>query len=122
VAIGLRVGILQRFPDLPYAELITPSTFKFKIEQRTLKYYIVVEGAVLTPRYCGVTISGVEVKDSPAWLQNRLKSIGIAPKNNIVDATNYVLHELGQPLHARSEERRVGKERITQRRQLWQKQ
>ena len=54
----------------------------------------------LAPRYCGVTISGVKVKESPQWIQNRLKSIGIVPTNNIVDATNYVLHELGQPLHA----------------------
>lgn len=108
VARDLRAGILQRFPDFPHAELITPSTFKFKVEQRTLKYDIVVEDAVQTPRYCGVTISGVEVKDSPAWLQNRLKSIGIAPKNNIVDATNYVLHELGQPLHAFDSDRIKG--------------
>ncbi|MEY4084849.1 MAG: hypothetical protein RL074_636, partial [Bacteroidota bacterium] len=51
-------------------------------------------------RYCGVTISGISIKPSPAWLQNRLKAIGLNPKNNIVDVTNYVLHELGQPLHA----------------------
>jgi phenylalanyl-tRNA synthetase beta chain len=54
----------------------------------------------LAPRYCGVTISGIMVKPSPSWLQNRLKAIGLTPKNNIVDVTNYVLHELGQPLHA----------------------
>jgi phenylalanyl-tRNA synthetase beta chain len=54
----------------------------------------------LAPRYCGVTISGITIKPSPTWLQNRLKAIGINPKNNIVDVTNYVLHELGQPLHA----------------------
>lgn len=108
VARDLRAGILQRFPEFPHAEIITPSTFKFKVEQRTLKYDIVVEDATQTPRYCGVTISGVEVKESPAWLQNRLKSIGITPKNNIVDATNYVLHELGQPLHAFDSDRIKG--------------
>src|SRR5690606_26012624 len=52
------------------------------------------------PRYCGITISEINVGDSPTWLQNRLRSIGLSPINNIVDATNYVLHELGQPLHA----------------------
>jgi phenylalanyl-tRNA synthetase beta chain len=52
------------------------------------------------PRYCGVTISGITVKPSPSWLQNKLKAIGLTPKNNVVDVTNYVLHELGQPLHA----------------------
>ncbi|HRG19284.1 MAG TPA: phenylalanine--tRNA ligase subunit beta, partial [Flavobacterium lutivivi] len=50
--------------------------------------------------YCGVTISGITVKESPEWLKNRLKAIGLTPKNNIVDVTNYILHELGQPLHA----------------------
>ncbi|MCH2198545.1 MAG: phenylalanine--tRNA ligase subunit beta [Flavobacteriales bacterium] len=52
------------------------------------------------PRYAGVNISGVTVADSPEWLQNRLKAIGLAPINNIVDITNYVMHEIGQPLHA----------------------
>lgn len=52
------------------------------------------------PRYSGLCISGIEVKDSPEWLQNKLKVIGLSPINNIVDATNYVLHEMGQPLHA----------------------
>ncbi len=108
VARDLRAGILQRFPDYPHSEIITPSTFKFKVEQRTLKYDIVVDDAAQTPRYCGLTISGVEVKDSPKWLQNRLKSIGLTPKNNIVDATNYVLHELGQPLHAFDSDRIKG--------------
>ena len=51
-------------------------------------------------RYSGISISGVEVKESPSWLQNRLRVIGIAPINNIVDVTNYVMHELGQPVHA----------------------
>ncbi|MEL0645770.1 B3/4 domain-containing protein, partial [Olleya sp. Ti.3.14] len=52
------------------------------------------------PRYCGVTISGIKVETSPEWLQNRLKAIGLSPINNVADITNYVLHDLGQPLHA----------------------
>ncbi len=97
VARDLRAGILQKGTT---SELITPSVSKFKVEKRTLKIDIKVENDKLAPRYCGVTISGVTVKPSPNWLQNRLKAIGLTPKNNIVDVTNYVLHELGQPLHA----------------------
>jgi phenylalanyl-tRNA synthetase beta chain len=67
---------------------------------RTLKIDVNVEEPALAPRYCGVTISGITVQESPNWLQDRLKAIGLTPKNNIVDVTNYVLHELGQPLHA----------------------
>ncbi|MBQ0739948.1 phenylalanine--tRNA ligase subunit beta, partial [Aquimarina celericrescens] len=72
----------------------------FHVDNRSMRVSISVEKPELAPRYCGVSISGLEVKDSPDWLKNRLKAIGINPKNNIVDATNYVLHELGQPLHA----------------------
>ncbi|HAT80829.1 MAG TPA: phenylalanine--tRNA ligase subunit beta, partial [Flavobacterium sp.] len=81
-------------------ELISPSVSNFRVDKRTLKIDVNVENPLLAPRYCGVTISGITVKPSPDWLQNRLKSIGLNPKNNIVDVTNYVLHELGQPLHA----------------------
>jgi phenylalanyl-tRNA synthetase beta chain len=65
-----------------------------------LKIDVKVNNPKLTPRYCGITISGITVKPSPEWLKNKLKAIGLTPKNNIVDVTNYVLHELGQPLHA----------------------
>ncbi len=100
VARDLRAGLIQTKPNNNYSELITPSVSKFKVEKRTLKYDLIVEDTKLAPRYAGVTISEIDVKPSPAWLQNALKAIGITPKNNIVDATNYVLHELGQPLHA----------------------
>ena len=63
-------------------------------------FSIEVEDEELTPRYIGAIIKGVKVADSPAWLQNRLKAIGLSPINNIVDITNYILHGLGQPLHA----------------------
>ena len=97
VARDLRAGLSQKGI---ISELITPSVSNFKVEKRTLKIDVKVENEKLAPRYCGVTISGVTVKASPEWLQNRLKAIGLTPKNNIVDVTNYVLHELGQPLHA----------------------
>ena len=97
VARDLKAGLLQ---SNVRTELITPSISNFKIENRSLKIDVVVQDEKLAPRYCGLTMSNLTVKPSPEWLQNRLKSIGISPKNNLVDATNYVLHELGQPLHA----------------------
>ena len=97
VARDLKAGFSQKGKNF---ELITPSVSNFKVDKRTLKIDISVENEKLAPRYCGVTISGITVKPSPSWLQNRLKAIGLTPKNNIVDVTNYVLHELGQPLHA----------------------
>ena len=93
----LRAGMLQSGVNV---ELITPSVSNFRVDKRTLKIDIDVKEPKLAPRYCGITISGIEVKPSPDWLQNRLKAIGLNPKNNIVDVTNYVMHELGQPLHA----------------------
>ncbi len=97
VARDLKAGLLQSNVT---TEFITPSVSKFKVDKRTLKIDVTVEDTKLVPRYAGVTISGITVKPSPIWLQNRLKAIGLTPKNNIVDVTNYVLHELGQPLHA----------------------
>ena len=97
VARDLKAGLLQSNVT---TEFITPSVSKFKVDKRTLKIDVTVEDTKLVPRYAGVTISGITVKPSPILLQNRLKAIGINPKNNIVDVTNYVLHELGQPLHA----------------------
>lgn len=99
VARDLRAGLVQKENSTNF-EIITPSVSNFRIDKRTLKIDVDVEADKLAPRYCGVTISGIEVKPSPSWLQNRLKAIGLTPKNNVVDVTNYVLHELGQPLHA----------------------
>ena len=93
----LKAGLLQQGLNL---ELISPSVSDFHIDNRSLKIDSEVIDNKLAPRYCGLTISGIKVTDSPEWIQNRLKAIGLTPKNNIVDITNYVLHELGQPLHA----------------------
>ena len=97
VARDLRAGLMQQDINI---ELISPSVSDFHVDERKLKIDVEVENKDLAPRYCGISITDLEVKDSPEWIQNRLKSIGISPKNNIVDITNYVLHELGQPLHA----------------------
>jgi phenylalanyl-tRNA synthetase beta chain len=93
----LKAGLLQKNISL---ELITPSVSAFHVDNRLLKIDVDVKNKALAPRYCGVTISGIKVESSPEWLQHRLKAIGLNPINNIVDATNYVLHDLGQPLHA----------------------
>jgi phenylalanyl-tRNA synthetase beta chain len=77
-----------------------PDVSAFKVDNNNLKVEVIVENEQAAPRYSGVTISGVEVKESPKWLKERLAVIGVRSINNIVDATNYVLHDLGQPLHA----------------------
>jgi len=107
VARDLRAGLLQQEINL---EMLTPSTSSFHIQNRTLKISVNVENKDLAPRYSGVTISGLKVKESPAWLQNRLKAIGLSPINNVVDCTNYILHGLGQPLHAFDADKITGNE------------
>jgi phenylalanyl-tRNA synthetase beta chain len=97
VARDLRAGLIQKDTKL---EFISPSVSNFHVNERTFRFDVEIENKELVPRYCGITITDITVKDSPEWIQNRLKAIGITPKNNIVDITNYVLHELGQPLHA----------------------
>lgn len=96
VARDLKAGYQQQDLSL---ELITPSVSSFHVDSRSFRIPVHVEDSSLAPRYCGLTISGITVQESPKWLQNRLKAIGINPKNNIVDISNYVMHELGQPLH-----------------------
>ncbi|MCI2228007.1 phenylalanine--tRNA ligase subunit beta [Polaribacter sp. MSW13] len=97
VARDLRAGLIQKDIKL---ELISPSVSDFHVDERVLRFDVEIENKELVPRYCGITIIDVEVKGSPEWIKNRLKAIGITPKNNIVDITNYVMHEVGQPLHA----------------------
>lgn len=77
-----------------------PDTASFQPDNNNLPVEVIVENPEACPRYSGVTLQGVQVGESPGWLKNRLNAIGLRPINNIVDITNYVLHEYGQPLHA----------------------
>src|ERR1043165_2138274 len=80
-------------------QFMKPDNSKFKAGTGS-NIAVTVEDAAACPRYSGLTISGVTVGDSPDWLKNKLKAIGVRAINNVVDITNYVLHEYGQPLHA----------------------
>lgn len=81
------------------ATLKRPSVEDFHVDNHDMDIEVAVENAEACPRYAGVTIKGVTVKESPEWLQNKLHLIGVCPINNIVDITNYILHAYGQPMH-----------------------
>ncbi len=80
--------------------LVKPSVEDFKVNSHALPIEVVVENADACPRYTGVSIKGVTIKESPDWLKKALNTIGIRPINNVVDVTNFVLHEMGQALHS----------------------
>ena len=81
-------------------KLTKPSVEAFKVQSNALPIKVTVENSDACPRYSGVSIKGVTVKESPDWLKKSLTAIGLRPINNVVDATNFVLHEMGQALHA----------------------
>ncbi|MDD2560601.1 MAG: phenylalanine--tRNA ligase subunit beta, partial [Bacteroidales bacterium] len=81
-------------------QLRRPSVEAFKVDNNNLNIEVEVLNTEACPRYCGLTMTGVRVAESPKWLQDRLRLIGQHPINNVVDITNYLLHESGQPLHA----------------------
>ncbi len=81
-------------------ELKKPSVDSFKVDDNSRHIPIEVVNTEACPRYSGLTISGIEIKESPDWLKNRMVAIGLKPINNVVDITNYILFETGQPLHA----------------------
>ncbi|TAH21659.1 MAG: phenylalanine--tRNA ligase subunit beta [Cytophagales bacterium] len=93
-------GVARDLKVLLNRDLCLPSLQDFGIDNTNSPIEVMVENTEACPRYSGVVISGIAVKESPNWLKNRLKSIGLSPINNVVDITNYILHELGQPLHA----------------------
>ncbi len=94
------LGVARDLAAYFRTKITMPDVAAFQTQNENLVIDVQVEDEVACPRYSSLTISGVTVKTSPDWLQDKLKVIGIRPINNIVDITNYVLHELGQPLHA----------------------
>lgn len=94
------LGVARDLAAYLRTPLLMPDVTSFKVANEQLNIAVSIEDTEACPRYSSVSITGVTVKASPDWLQDKLKVIGIRPINNIVDITNYVLHELGQPLHA----------------------
>jgi phenylalanyl-tRNA synthetase beta chain len=88
------------FHDKKNEQLILPYPTQFKTDGQKSPFTVTIEDRDACRRYAGITIKGVKVEESPEWLKDRLKSIGLRPINNIVDITNFILHETGQPLHA----------------------
>ena len=82
------------------AKPVAPFPSSFSPDQNNKTIAVSIENEAACKRYAGIELTGVKVSDSPAWLKNRLTAIGVRPINNIVDVTNYILHETGQPLHA----------------------
>jgi phenylalanyl-tRNA synthetase beta chain len=106
------LGVARDIKASQNREVRWPSVEGFKVDNKSLPIEVRVENTEACPRYSGVTLTNVSVAESPAWLKNRLLAIGLTPINNVVDITNYVLHETGQPLHAFDADEIIGKKVI----------
>lgn len=95
--------------------LTKPSVEAFKVDNNELPIAIRIDAPDACPRYTGVSIKGITIKESPEWLKNALSTIGVRPINNIVDVTNFVLHECGQALHAFDADKIKGQQIIVRR-------
>lgn len=92
--------------------VVMPSLDNFKPDNNSSGFEVIIENRIDCPRYTGITISDVIIAESPEWLRTRLRSIGLNPISNVVDITNFVQHEIGQPLHAFDADRITGKKVI----------
>lgn len=106
------IGVARDLKALLKTAVNFPDVSSFAIEDESRSIKVTVENPDAAPRYSGLTISGLTVRESPDWLKTKLLAIGLSPINNIVDVTNYVLHELGQPLHAFDADKIIGGEVI----------
>ncbi len=109
IGVAKDLAAALRVQDKKEVGLKIPSVQNFKVDNQSLTVNVIVENQEACPRYAGVSIKGVTIKESPNWLKKRLISIGVRPISNIVDITNFILHELGQPLHAFDLDKITGK-------------
>ena len=91
---------------------VRPSVTDFKPDNHDNTYEVIIENTTDCPRYSGITISSITIGESPEWLKNKLRAVGLNPINNVVDITNFVQHEIGQPLHAFDDDKIEGKKII----------
>jgi phenylalanyl-tRNA synthetase beta chain len=94
------IGVARDIKASLKRELKWPSVDQFKVDNNKLPIDVTIENIEACHRFSGLTITGITVKESPAWLKNRLLAIGLTPINNIVDITNFICHEMGKPMHA----------------------
>jgi phenylalanyl-tRNA synthetase beta chain len=94
------LGVARDLKAILKSEVCKPSVEEFAVDNNSRPFQVEVESAEDCPRYAGLTVSNLKVGPSPEWLQNYLKALDLEPINNVVDITNYILHDLGQPLHA----------------------